>query len=275
MMPSRNSTIKSDILKWHELICCALVALGLHILLVFVFCKEQNGIVELEATGSRTNILFAENDLNFRGISQKIKAEPDPAQFIRGGNNGYSSCYVSETKVEPVSKNEITIPAEASPDIFAEPAAPELNRSYAEILKYSPRAGEKKSTSTTGKNDTKYPIWKDAFGILQNFNHVYGAYNSTISINSSSVNCPTILKIQFPQEKKKKLPPYVTIHTSCGDNFLDDYAKKILLEQLANANFLKKFNPDYNDMVYIYWQPDLKAVETDTFPQNMFPGEKL
>ena len=275
MTPSRNSTFKSDLLKWHELICCALVALGLHILLAFIFCKEQNGIVELEATGSRTNILFAENDPNFRGISQKIKAEPDPAQFIRGGSNGYSSCYVSETKIEPVSKNEITIPAEAPVDNTAEPIAPELNRSYAEILQYSPHAEKKESTRATGRNEAKYPIWKDAFGILQNFNPVYGAYNSTISINSSSVNSPTVLKIHFPQKKAFTLPPLVTIHTSCGDTFLDDYAKKILLERLANADFLKKFNPDYNDMVYIYWQPDLKAVETDSFPQNMFPGEKL
>ena len=142
-----------------------------------------------------------------------------------------------------------------------------------DMLQYSPQAEPSSATATSGRDEKKvrYPMWKDAFGILQN----YSGYNSTISINSSTISGPTVLKIHFPQKKAFALPPLVTIHTSCGDTFLDDYAKKILLEQIANPDFLKKFNPEYNDLVYIYWQPDLKAVEADTFPQNMFPGETL
>ncbi len=275
MTPSRNSTSKSDILTRSELIYCALAALGLHILLIFIFGKDQNVALE-QATGDRTNILFAENDPNFKQISQKINAEPDPAQFIRGGNTGYSSCYTFEARQVPESKNELpvfTAETEQSMNSTLEPPPPDLNRTYAEMFHYTPHA-EKKENEPAAL-DARYPIWKDAFGIMQNFNKVYGGYNSTISINSNSVNSPTVLKIHFPPKKAKAMPTLVTIHTSCGDTFLDDYAKKILLERLSDADFLKKFNPEYNDMVYIYWQPDLKAVETEAFPRNMFPGEKL
>ncbi len=272
MTPARNSVLKSDILTRSELLCCALAALGLHVLLIFIFCKEQS-LPSEQTSGNRTNILFAENDPNFKQISQKINAAPDPAQFIRGGSTGYSSCYRFEVKPEPESKDELP----GSPEtelIIEEPSAPELDRTYADMLQYSPQAEPSSATASGGRDEKKvrYPMWKDAFGILQN----YSGYNSTISINSSTISGPTVLKILFPHKKSKDMPVIVTVHLSCGDTFLDDYAKKILLEQIANPDFLKKFNPEYNDLVYIYWQPDLKHVEQqDAFPQNMFPGETL
>lgn len=277
MTPSRNSVIKSDILTRSELVYCALAALGLHFLLVCIFCKEQNMAVE-QNSGNRTNILFSENDPNFKSISQKIKAEPDPTQFIRGGNTGYSSCYDFTARPEPESKSAIT--GNAEPDEPAtEPPPPELNRSYAQILQYSPPVmvnnSGKHDPTTQNKKNTQYPIWKDAFGVIQGFGKTYGGYNSTISINSSAIAGPTVLKIQFPPKKSKNMPIYISVHHSCGDTFLDDYAKNILLVQITNAGLLKKFNPDYNDMVYVYWQPDLKPFEQDSFPQNMFPGDKL
>ncbi len=277
MTSAGNKTVKSDILKRSELFCCALAALGLHILLVLIFCKEENGTpAPVTVTGSRTNILFSENDPKFKGICQKINAEPDPAQFIRGGSTGYSSCCLLDAKPLPESKIEnAELPRKTIPEKAAGSVEPELSRTYAELVQYTPGTGNRKTTPPERNDHAGYPVWKDAFGIIQNFNPFYGAHNRTIHINSSAAGSPTILKIQFPKRKTEKIPVLVTIHSSCGDTFLDDYAKKILLERLADAAVLKKFNPEYNDTVSVYWQPDLKAVETESFPKNMFPGDDL
>lgn len=270
-MAETTGKLQRDCLTRTELIICALVAVGLHVMLVLLFSKEHNQAID-PGLQNRSNILFAENDPNFASVTQRINSEPDPAEFIRGGDTGYSSCGSFELTQEPESKN--SIPAIAVADTGeVQPESLNVERSYADLLTYS--APIPAPAAETGKNavaaKTTYPLWKDAFGVIRKIKTSYNGYNTTISINSNTVTAPTILQIRFNEEKQKELPVYILVKQSCGDGILDQYAKGILQNHISDPAALKQFNPKYNDLVYIYWQPELNAVDDSAIPRNMLP----
>lgn len=267
--------IKSDHLTRGELFFCALAAAGLHLMLVFLFSKEQSHPVEI-SNQDRTNILFSADDPRFSAIRQKINAEQDPAEFIRGGDTGYSSAWATAQRLVPESKKDIpALPideyADGAPDTI------KVERSYADMLTYSAPIQQKVQVTQENvvQKENIFPLWKDAYGTLKKIGDTYEGYGSAISINSNTVIAPTVLKIQFPPKEQKNLPIYITVSRSCGDKFLDQYAKRVLQQYISNPAVIKKFDPEYNDRVFVYWQPQLPPAETSFIPDNMFPeGEK-
>lgn len=272
--PQNKVMPKSDHLKPMDFFLCAIAAVGLHILLVVLFCKEQN-LPLIPESQDRTTILFSEMDPHFSTVAQKIKAAPDPAEFIRGNRYGYSRYSATGGDGKPELKNNLP-PLVRSDEKQTETVSKEElpdERSYAELKKYTAQDLKKQTVPEAVENSHElYPIWRDAFGSI-NIRNAFDGYNSTIRINSQAVTAPTVLKIQFnPKKKNGTIPVHVSLVQSCGDTFLDHYAKNILQNRITDPAFLKKFNPEYNDKVSIYWQPELKAVDESTFPQNMFPG---
>lgn len=270
-MAESTGKIQRDHLTRTELIICALIAVGLHILLVLLFSKEHNQAID-PGMQNRSNILFAETDPNFATVTQRINSEPDPAEFIRGGDTGYSSCRNFELTREPESKNNIPALAVAD-NSQVQPESLNVERSYADLLTYSaPIPGPAADTAKNAEAaKTTYPLWKDAFGVIRNIKTSYNGYNTTISINSNTVTAPTILQIRFNEGKQKDLPAYILVKQSCGDGILDQYAKGILQNHISDSEKLKQFNQKYNDLVYIYWQPELNAVDESAIPKNMLP----
>lgn len=265
--------MKSDRLTWANFFLCALAAVGLHVLLAVLFCKEQNRPPEPESK-NRVTILFSGDDPRFSAVAQKIKTEPDPAEFIRGSSFGYSKCPSWKIKPEPELKNELpAVPGKQQTESSEKESIP-AERTYADLKIYS--APDIKETAAPQDNRNQkelYPIWRDAFGVVDEVRNALEGYNSTIRINSNAVTAPTVLKIVFNARKNTgKVPAHITLQQSCGDPFLDQYAKKVLQNRITDPAFLKRFNPRYNDRISIYWQPELKAVDESTFPKDMFPG---
>lgn len=265
---------ESDRLNKTEFFLCAVAAVALHALLAVLFCKEQNIPVEPESH-SRTTILFSEEDPHFAAVAQKIKAAPDPAEFIRGNRYGYSKYSSIQSDPGPEFKNDLPA-AHAAEKNKTDPMKIEnipAERSYADLRGYTASAQMKQKSAMEVKNTAEvYPIWRDAFGSID-IRNAFEGYNSTIRINSQDVTAPTILKIQFSSAKStEKVPVHITLLQSCGDTFLDHFAQKTLQNRITDPAFIKKFNPEYNDRVSIYWQPELNAVDENAFPQNMFPG---
>lgn len=265
---------KSDHLTTMDFFLCAFAAVGLHVLLAVLFCKEQN-LPLVPESQDRTTILFSEADPRFSAVAQKIKAAPDPTEFIRGNRYGYSRYSTTGHNTEPELKKNLPVlmPGDKKqPDSSKKEELP-AERTYAELKEYTAAVPKTQTApEAAGNNSELYPIWRDAFGNI-NIRNAFEGYNSTIRINSQAVTAPTILKIQFnPKKSSGTIPVHVTLVQSCGDTFLDHYAKNILQNRITDPAFLKKFNPEYNDKVSIYWQPELNAVDESTFPQNMFPG---
>lgn len=273
-MAQTGSKIKSDVLTGTELILCAIAAILLHMLLVLLFSKEEN-VAPPPVDQNRSNILFAESDLNFKAISQRINAEPDPSEFIRGGKTGYSSINYSAPCPKPEFKNEAAGIKTEQVNSEITPHSIRVERNYSDLLSYAAPVISKNKTDPAQtaplKSKITYPIWKDAHGVLANMGDTFDSY--TTIINSNTAVAPTILKIRFQQKSKKDLPVYVTIHQSCGNIYLDQHAKKLLQNRISDPAFLKNFNPESNDAVFIFWQAESKTIEQNSIPENMFPQE--
>ncbi|MBO5960154.1 MAG: hypothetical protein J6Q65_08530, partial [Lentisphaeria bacterium] len=206
------------------------------------------------------------DDPEFAAVTQKIRKEQDPAEFIRGGSTGYSSFRTQPENPQPYLRESLE---PLHPDIpEVDTAEPDLQRQYADLYDHrSLRIAVQPLQKDTVKT-VDYPVWTDAYGIIHEIKDAYKEHYA-VNFNSKDVVGPTVLKIQFPENKHSDLPPHISIQRSCGSVFLDYHAKKLLRKHIINKEFQKKFDVEYNNQIRIYWRPGLNPENKNMIPDNM------